>query len=385
MKKDDVMPGGKYFPIFWFEIFGVLLLVAVIILIVNLVKNPKTPGEVLYPEGGTPGAFAPSGTGVPDNIGPTKLPSERFDTENMQRELLDLYFSAESSYGMEYRGGVLTSDSFAEVFFHGVGKKISAEEVKIGDYAVGDGVAGICVGFYGEFPIYVYMSEYTAAGRDDNGVCMGYSREQNNSLFYGMFPVTYTEYYSVFDKVAEEDIFPSSLTHITVVPWYVNEAFEYGKWFSSESADYLISRMLHEKLSARNLKINRDTFVKYLSSIPYRQGFEGTYDVMVSSVIEKETYTEVTIRFIPHNIPGFKPMGEWKLTFYPEYNKFLPGGIDIAAYSEVGFVREEEIKVEMDENGKVTIEKEEIIYGQTVDEEGNRIFRLEDGTVIYLD
>ena len=78
-------------------------------------------------------------------------------------------------------------------------------------------------------------------------------------------------------------------------------------------------------------------------------------------------------------------MGEWKLTFYPKYNKFLPCGIDIAGSSEVGFVRDEEVKITTDESGKVTIEREEIIYGQTVDEEGKRIYRFEDGTVIYLD
>lgn len=388
MKKNDIMPGGKYFPIFWFEIFGAVLLIAVIMLIIALMRDTKTPGEILYPEGTTSGALVPgteNQNGEGEEAVPTKHPSERTNTENLQRELLDLYFSGNTKYGMEYRGGYLTSDGFADVFMGGAGTKISVGEVRIGDYAVGNGITGICVGFYDKYPVFAYMSEYTAAGEDDNGMCLGFSREQNDELFFGMFPVTYTEYYRVYAEEATEDIFPARVKRLVQVPWYVTDAYEYGKHMSNVYVDYLIGHMLHEKLSQKNLKLHREKFTEYLTDLPYLHGFEGTYDVMVSSVREKETYTEVTIRFMPHVVPGIQPMGEWKLTFYPKYDKFLPCGVDIAGSSEVGFVREKDITITTDESGNVTVEREEIIYGQTVDENGKRIYRLEDGTVIYLD
>lgn len=388
MKKNDIMPGGKYFPIFWYEIFGTVLLIAVIMLIVTLVRDTKTPGEILYPDGTTPGALVPGADASDEEGGelvPTKHPSERTDAESLQREVLELYFSNNTKYGMKYRNGYLTSEAFADVLMDGAGVKISAGEVRIGDYAVGNGISGICVGFYDKCPVFAYMSEYTAAGDDDNGVCLGFSREQKDELFFGMFPVTYTEYYRVYTEAATEDIFPASVKRLVPAPWYVTDAYEYGKQMSNLYVDYLIGHMLHEKLGARNLKLHREKFTEYLTNLPYLHGFEGNYDVMVSSVLEKETYTEVTIHFMPHEVPGIQPMGEWKLTFYPKYGKFLPCGIDIAGSSEVGFVRDEEIKITTDESGKVTIEREKIIYGQTVDENGKKIYRLDDGTVIYLE
>ncbi len=388
MKKDDVMPGGKYFPIFWFEVFGVVLLIAIVMLIVTRLREPKTPGEVLYPQGTTPGVIVPGENGG-ESAGkepkPTKLPENRTDTENLQREILDLYFSADTYYGMKYRGKSLTAEGFADAFFDGTGSRISASEVKIGDYAEGDGISGICVGFYGQYPVFAYMEEYRANGKNTNGMCLGYSRELNDSLFFGMYPRTFTEYYSVYDTAAEEDVFPSYYVKLESVPWYVTEAYEYGRGMSALDIDYLVDNMLHEKLEARNLKLHREKFTDYLTKLPYLQGFEGEYDVMVRGVIEKDTYTEVTIAFVPHNKLRITPMGEWKLTFFPKYDKFLPCGIDIYGNSEVGFVRNEEIKITTDESGNVTVEREEIIYGQTVDENGKRIYRLDDGTVIYLD
>lgn len=41
--------------------------------------------------------------------------------------------------------------------------------------------------------------------------------------------------------------------------------------------------------------------------------------------------------------------------------------------------------ISTDRDGKVTVEKAEIIYGQTVDENGRPILCLERGTIIYLD
>lgn len=391
MKKNDVMPGGKYFPIFWFEVFGAFLLITVIMLIVGRIKDTKNPGDVAYQPGTTPGVLAPGESGGEGAISgekkpvPTKLPSERTDTENLQREILDLYSSADTYYGMKYRGKSLTADGFADAFFHGTGSKITASEVEIGDYAKGDGVSGICVGFYGQYPVFAYMEEYTANGKNENGMCLGYSREMNDALFFGMYPRTFTEYYSFYEDVAEEDVFPSYYAKMESAPWYVTKAYEIGTKMSAMDIDYLVDSMLHEKLSARHLKLHQEKFTDYLTKLPYLQGFEGTYDVMVRDLREKDTYTEVTIAFVPHNMSRITPMGEWKLTFYPKYGKFLPCGIDIAGSSEVGFVRDEEVKITTDESGKVTIEREEIIYGQTVDENGKRIYRFEDGTVIYLD
>lgn len=385
MKKNDIMPGGKYFPIFWFEAFGVILLVTIIMLVVGRIKEPRGMRDLLSQSGITPVALALEEAGGEKEPVPTKYPSERTDTENLQREILELYFNADTYYGMKYRGKSLTAERFAEVFFDETGSKITANEVKIGDYAKGNGISGICVGFYGHYPVFVYMEEYTANGKNENGMCLGYSREMNDALFFGMYPRSFTEYYSVYDDVAEEDVFPSYYALLESAPWYVTEAYEIGSKMSAMDIDYLVNNMLHEKLGEKHLKLQREKFTDYLTKLPYLQGFEGTYDVMVRGLREKETYTEVTIAFVPHNEFRITPIGEWKLTFYPKYDKFLPCGIDIAGNSEVGFVRDEEVKITTDESGKVSIEREEIIYGQTVDEEGKRIYRFEDGTIIYLD
>lgn len=352
-------------------------------------ENPKLSEAVANPSDITHGADT-SGK-VDENerkdeneLIPTYLPLEKIDVENLQKEILNLYFSEDTYYGMKYRGGSLTAEGFIDVFFEGTGKKIEAGEVKIGDYAKGDGISGICIGFYGQYPVFAYMEEYTVKGKKANGMCLGYSRELNDSLFFGMYPRTFTEYYSMCEDEVE-DVFPLYYDKLESVPWYVTETYEIGKRMSALDTDYLSDHMLHEKLEARNLKLHLGKFTDYLTKLPYFQGFEGTYDVMVSGVNEKNSYTEVTIAFVPHNKPRITPIGEWKITFFPKYNKFLPCGIDIEGDSEVGFVRNEEIKISTDESGKVTIEREEIIYGQTVDEEGKRIYRFEDGTVIYLD
>ena len=314
----------------------------------------------------------------------TNPPLKKSDIENLQKEILNLYFSTDTYYGMKYRGESLTAEGFANAFFDGTGKKIKASEVKIGDYAKGDGISGVCIGFYGPYPVFAYMEEYTAKGKKESGMCLGYTRELNDSLFFGMYPRTFTEYYSMCEDEVE-DIFPLYYEKLESVPWYVTETYEIGKRMSALDTDYLTDNMLHEKLESKNLKLHLGKFTDYLTKLPYLQGFEGTYDVMVSGVVEKNTYTEVSIAFVPHNKPRITPIGEWKITFFPKYNKFLPCGIDISGNSEVGFVRNEEIKISTDESGKVTIEREEIIYGQTVDEEGRRIYRFDDGTVIYLD
>ena len=106
---------------------------------------------------------------------------------------------------------------------------------------------------------------------------------------------------------------------------------------------------------------------------------------MVDSVKKKSTYTEVTVRFIPHKVAGISPTGEWKITLYEKEGKFIPSGINFADHMEVGFVKDNDITISTDKDGNVTVEKEEIIYGQTVDENGRPILRLENGTIIYLD
>lgn len=386
MKKKDIMPGGHLFPIFWFELFGTALLIALILFIASLMKGNRTKKELLPPADTVPTipasivTTAPAGTTAPL---PTADPAV-VEKESLQHEILELFFDSGTSYGMLYRDGKLTSESFARVFYEEYGERIEASKVQIGDCATGNGISGICVGIYRGLPVYAYMSEYASYGKTPNGMCLGYSREQCDELFYGMYPVDFDAYYEGAEREEAEDEFPVRVTTIPENPWYATMTYQYGKYMSDVDADYLLAGMMHECLHANNQKVHRDKFEEFLSNLPHLQGFDGTYDLMVDSVKVKEDYTEVQVRFIPHDAPGIQPVGTWALTLYKEYQKFLPCGVDFASHPEVGFVKDKEITIKR-EDGQVTVEREEIIYGQTVDEDGKAIYRLDDGTVIYLE
>lgn len=392
MKKEDVMPGGKLFPAFWIGVFVILFVASLSCLVVSGIFWKKD--EKLYQRYESPKVTAPAVTEVveitskPEEtpVIPDKVVSgELIYIPNIQKEVLDLFFDAKTKYGMRYRDGDLTSDGFADAFFDGAGYTISESEVMIGDYAIGNGISGICVGMHYGVPVYAYMSRYTAAGPDDNGMCLGYSKRKRDELFYGMYPVKFTAFYRGCTGDDNVDYFSERIERLQEPAWYVTEVFKYGKGMSAVDVDFLLGFIMEDKLTVRNKRMHPPRFEEWLKNLPESQGFSGTYDLMVDSVKKKSTYTEVTVKFIPHEAAGISPTGEWKITLYEKEGKFIPSGIKFADHMDVGFVKDNDITINTDKDGNVTVEKEEIIYGQTVDENGRPILRLENGTIIYLD
>lgn len=400
MKKEDIMRGGRYFSYFWICVLGGIGICLIVCFLLFGSESESGEGIGSDKTHTNNEVTQPAEPDSESNVENEEIPTEAPEIENkdeeeasmvtlgvkdeIQRELLWLFFNPDVRYGMEYGKGVLTSEGFSEAFYEGRGTEIGMHSVGIGDYAVGNGISGICVGYYEGTPVYAYMAEYAAYGPVENGVCLGYSKAQKDTLFYGMYPVAFDTYYKGTTGELGKDAFPECVEQLPETPWYTDLVYAYGRMMANVSTDALMEEILHERLSGDNQKLNRDSFEKFLKNLPSSQGFEGDYYLYIDSVEEGRRYTEVEVKFIPCGTGFYKPIGSWQLTLYPEYEKFLPCGVNYKAYMDVGFVRENNVTV-TEEDGKVKVEKEEIIYGQTVDEEGRRIYRLDDGTIIYLE
>lgn len=361
-----------------FKVFiGISILIVVIgvVLILAFSKakegsvesNGSVPSGELWPPAGTP-----------------KVYGEIENAQDLQNALVSLYFDEETSYYMEYRGVKMESRSFARLFYPEYGNRIDLSEVQIGDIAESkSGVTGICIGFYEKLPIFIYSATVAAGGNTD-GLCLGYVRGQRDKLFYGMYPIEYEQFYKGYATPIEHDSFAERIKDIPLPKWYVDLTYEYSRAMSRGEVDLLLTSVNVDVLSTSNLKLNRDSYANYLVNLPQKLGVSSDYRYMVRTVDEKGEYTKVVVAVVDMGSSMLMPTicnnEELALTLYPAEKKFLPCGVDALNHMEIGFVRASDVQIGAD--GKVF--EKEIIYGQTVDEEGKPIFRLEDGTVIYL-
>lgn len=362
-----------------FKVFigiGILIVVIGVVLILAFSKakegsvesNGNAPSGEMWPPAGTP-----------------KVYGEIENAQDLQEALVALYFDEETAYYMEYRGVKMESRSFAKLFYPEYGNRINLSDVQIGDIAESkSGITGICIGFYEKLPIFIYSSAVAAGGNTD-GLCLGYARGQRDELFYGMYPIDFEWFYRGYGTQIEHDAFSERIKDIPLTEWYVDLMYEYSRAMSRCEVDLLLASVNNDVLSASNLKLNRDSYASYLEGFPQRLGVSSDYRYMVRSAEENRDCTRIIVAVVDMGdsmlMPTLSGNEVIALTLYPAEKKFLPCDIDVLNHMEIGFVRASDVQIGAD--GKV-VEKE-IIYGQTVDDEGNPIFRLEDGTVIYLD
>ena len=388
MKIKDIKPGGRLFPFFWFEIGGFMALIILSGVLISLLTADNA-------KGGITDAIPTMGVAVPEDSGkkpsgesvelPTGEDKELTPVEVLQRELIAMYFSDEVYYGMAYGDGTITTEGFATLFYDSPGAEIGINEVRIGDCAIGSGISGICVGFYNHLPVFAYVSNYTVDGRKENPICFGYAREQSTDLFCGMYPVSFLGYCKGDRSEVTADSFTTNVAYMGAPSRYAEMAYEYGVLMSSCNADVLSQEIMEEGLLVNNVKLYPEKFKEFLELLPAMQGFIGGYDLMMDSLKYGEDYVQVNVQFLPHDAEEIKPVGSWALTLYAEEQKFLPCEVNFLSHPEVGFVRDKKITITTNEDGTVKVDREEIIYGQTVDENGRSIYRLEDGTIIYLE
>lgn len=328
-----------------------------------------------------------SGNMLPENPVTDKSPEQMNDAEYIQYEILNMFQSERNLYGTEYGGKKLTAEGFAEALYTSFGAEVAFDDIQIGDCAFGTrGISGVCVGFYEEHPVFAYASLYAAYGPVASGICLGFAEADEAGLFLGMYPVDFTTFRRGCEGSVSNEAFEKVIKEIPPLPWYVALCYQYGSMMSSRDMEMLLASVDTKRLSYVNKRLDPELFGEFLETLPGRFGFEGSYYTTVKSAEETDNGISLTIGFVPKEEKGaFRCLGEWGLVFYENERKFLPCAPDIVNHAEIGLVRNENVKIIEDGSGTVEIQRETIIYGQTVDEEGRNIYRFSDGTVVYLD
>lgn len=313
----------------------------------------------------------------------------RYEAAALQSEILTLVGNSQYGYAATYRSGTLTKEGFSAVFYEELGDEIPAEKVSVGDVGIGGGLTGICVGFIEGVPVFAYAAEKALYQPDYSGVCIGYVRGLNDATLCGMYPVAFTEFYDCCKGIGSDVEFNRKLAYLEEnVSWYADALYDNGRAMSQKRTETLIDLMPEGTMHQCNVKILPDMFLQFLEGFAKQRGCPGgDYTLHVlKEISNREALVSLKVTCISLEEDTYlNTYGEWYVTMYRTF-EFLPCGADLSSYiSIVGFVQDNQITIKTDEEGNVSVEKEEIIYGYTTDESGRPIIRAADGSVLYLD
>lgn len=273
------------------------------------------------------------------------------------------------------------------------GKNISISEVKAGDIGMYGDFACVCVGLDAEGnAVFAYASPFESKTLPKGGIYLGYSMEQCDSLFYGMYPIPCTSYYEGVHETADSgEIFQKAELYGQTVSMYADELYGVGRLISCKQAEKLMKTVPKELMLEHNVKIVPDELQKFLSEFARYAGaedFQGQeFCLRVKKRFSLKTGQYIEAELVSLSAENFLSCaGEWQFTVY-EAN--LIPFLDYRLYSYVGmgFAKAQESVYRYDGEGNLSgyeikdaVEKTDVV----VNSDGTQIYKGE-GYSMVLD
>lgn len=324
---------------------------------------------------------------IPDAHEDEKVVNRKTTAHNVVDRVLSYILESEYSYGSLIMDGITLCEKNMGVIA-GIelnGNKISVDDVGPGDIGVyGDNMC-VCVANDDEGnAVFAYANAYASEYLPYGGVYLGYSFQQCDELFYGMYPVPCDAYYDCSDGDVEiESIIAKAEKYYSSCSEYVEELFAIGRMFSEKSAEEVKALVPNELMVEHNVKYEEGSMEKFLDKFVLCADAELFYEKDFSFVeterftLSTGTYIEVTLINLSSE-DFLTTAGRWEMTIGEKniipYPKFR-----LSDCVGLGFVRAKETVYLYDEEGNLIGYE----YVDIVNKE-NTIVENEDGSRTYI-
>ena len=277
--------------------------------------------------------------------------------------------------------------------------QIPLSDVGVGDIAYEDGAAAICVGFYGEHPMFAYFGNENYANEEYNipfGVFVGYAASDKDELFCGCAPIDIDTFYDSGYGKGDNSTFLWWVSEYFKAYDYAqfNTIYEFGRALSTADGKKVRDMLYEEELKREGLVWTAgypEIFCKLFESYAGGDGYEN-YSLIPTSCYEYENYGRACYEY-SCEILSLKPetflkkSGSWNIVLvqFDDGFKVMPHSrfeSITGLMSKLGLAPESETVVAVDENGNEYTVYKDTEYGFTTDEDGRIIFRSSDGTVM---
>lgn len=266
------------------------------------------------------------------------------------------------------------------------GEQVTIDKVGVGDIGIYGDFVCVCVGVDEDGnAIFAYATPYSSEMLANGGVYLGYSMEQEDALFYGMYPVPCEKYYDCFDGVADVSlVIEKASAYSNTVSIYAEPLFGMGRMFSEKMVDEIAALIPMELLLEHNVKVVPEEMKVFLDSFAVHAKADGLAGCDYC-FREKKRFSLSSGHYIKAELVSLSPdnflscEGEWTLSLGEQ--TLLPF-IDFKLYSYVGwgFAKAQRTEFIYDDDG--TLSGYEI---SEVQNDNGTFVVNEDGSCVYSD
>jgi len=266
------------------------------------------------------------------------------------------------------------------------GSEIPISEVTAGDVGIyGDSVC-ICVGTDSDGnAIFAYATPYESSILPKGGIYVGYSMEQNDTLFYGMYPVPCSTYYDCgYAEVDFDELVEKAENYELSVSCHAFPLYELGRLFSGGLTERVMDIVPETLLQEQNVKFNFIELSEFLKMFPEYAGI-GELCGKEYCFREKKEFRLSTGQYIQAELVSLSTEnylecgGNWNMTLSD--NGVIPFlDYKLGDYIGWGFVKAQKSVYLYDEEGN--------LQGYEMVDVGTNegaIVKNEDGSSIYID
>lgn len=267
------------------------------------------------------------------------------------------------------------------------GERISVDEVTPGDIGVFGEHVCVCIGYDEQgLALFSYAVPYSTAVLTEGGIYFGYSMEQKDALYCGMYPVPCEEYYNCADgeyasiSLAEK----SEKARNVLASGYSEDVYTLGRMVSSGNCDFVMNAFPEQVLKKYGLIYDESFLLLLLSKFNVRAGAEEA-GAVYAFVQDGSTYRLsnkafcMDVKLICLDTGKFlSEHGGWTLEVTDDYGLRLIPSFLLSNYAGVAFVRAADTIYHYDEEGNVT----DIEYVKTENNQGT-VVEHEDGSKTY--
>ena len=265
------------------------------------------------------------------------------------------------------------------------GKKISVKEVSVGDIGFyGDSVCVcVCVDENGR-AVFAYANPFESSFLPNGGIYLGYSLEQYDAMFYGMYPVPCDRYYDCADGVINTvQILQKAERYYETCSPYADALFGVGRMFSEKKASDIKSLVPEDLMREQNVKFEDGSVEEFLDRFASCAGADYLQDkdfcFIEKKIFELSSGIYLKVSLLNLTADNFlSEDGRWEVSVGD--SRIIPyPGYKLSDCTGYGFVRAKETVYHYDEDGNLTGYE----YVDVVNREGT-IIENEDGSRTYI-
>ena len=268
-----------------------------------------------------------------------------------------------------------------------LGKRISVGEVTPGDVGVfGENIC-ICIGYDEQgLALFAYASPFSTELLKNGGIYVGYSMEQKDSMYCGMYPVPCEVYYDCADgKYTNVSLSEKSeKAKKALATGYTDDIYSLGRAVSSGDCDFVMDAFPEQVLKEYGLLYDDSFFISFLFKFNVRAGAEDAGSVY-SFMQDGNAYRiSKKVRCMDVKLVSLEAerylsdYGNWTLEITEDYGLRLIPKFLLSDYAGIAFAKAADTVYRYDEEGNVI----GMDYVEAEDKQGI-IVEHEDGSKSY--